>query len=251
MKKIIFVSFLSVLFQQCSSATFEGSGKAPSHEIWNNLLKKNVAADGKVNYKGFIKDSVEFNKYLKLLTDNSPNEKTWSVNEQKAFWINAYNAFTVKLITKYYPIKSINEIGSSIQIPFVNTPWDVKFIFIGKEKMDLNSIEHGQLREKFDDPRIHFAIVCASKSCPALLNEAYDPARLDQQLDNQAKTFLKDTFRNKVSATNPKISKIFEWFQNDFTKKESLIDFLNKYAPVKINATAKITYLDYDWGLNE
>ena len=117
--------------------------------------------------------------------------------------------------------------------------------------MDLNNMEHGQLRKKFADPRIHFASVCASKSCPALLNEAYDPARLDQQLDNQAKTFLKDTFRNKVSATSPQISKIFEWYKMDFTKKESLIDFLNKYAPVKINANAKITHLDYDWGLNE
>ncbi len=251
MKKIIFALFLSLLFQQCSSAVFQGNGKAPSHEIWNNLLKKNVTADGKVNYKGFIKDSVEFNKYLKLLTNNPPNEKTWSVNEQKAFWINAYNAFTIKLIAKYYPIKSIKEIGSSIQIPFVNTPWDVKFIFIGKEKMDLNNIEHGQLRKKFDDPRIHFAIVCASKSCPALLNEVYDPAKLDQQLDNQAKVFLKDTSRNKVSATNPQLSKLFDWYKMDFTKNGSLIDFLNKYTPVKINTNAKITHLDYDWNLNE
>ncbi|MGE0566436.1 MAG: DUF547 domain-containing protein [Bacteroidia bacterium] len=251
MRKSILVSILSILFLQCNSANFEGNGKAPSHEIWNNLLKKNVSADGKVNYKGFIKDSVELNKYLKLLTDNPPNEKTWSANEQKAFWINAYNAFTVKLIIKYYPIKSIKDIGSKIQIPFVNTPWDVKFIFIGKEKMDLNNIEHGQLRKKFNDPRIHFAIVCASKSCPALLNEAFDPARLDQQLDNQAKVFLKDSFRNKVSATNPQLSKLFDWYKMDFTKKESLIEFLNKYSSVKINANAKITYLDYDWNLNE
>nr|MBA3971730.1 DUF547 domain-containing protein [Bacteroidota bacterium] len=101
MKKAILASLFSVLFQQCSSTTFEGKGKAPSHEIWNDLLKKNVTPDGKVNYKEFIQDSVEFNKYLKLLTDNPPNEKTWSVNDQKAFWINAYNAYTVKLITKY------------------------------------------------------------------------------------------------------------------------------------------------------
>lgn len=251
MKNTILALFLSLLFQQCNSAVFQGSGKAPSHEIWNNLLKKNVTADGKVNYKAFIKDSVELNKYLKLLSNNPPNEKIWTANEQKAFWINAYNAFTVKLIIKYYPIKSIKDIGSSIQIPFVNTPWDVKFIFIGKEKMDLNNIEHGQLRKKFDDPRIHFAIVCASKSCPALLNEAFDPARLDEQLDNQARVFLKDSFRNKVSATNPQLSKLFDWYKMDFTKKTSLIEFLNKYSPVKINTNAKITHLDYDWSLNE
>lgn len=251
MKQTILAAVFSMLMVQCNSANFEGKGKAPSHEIWNNLLKKNVSNDGKVNYKGLIKDSVELNRYLKLLTDNPPNEKTWTANEQKAYWINAYNAYTVKLITKYYPIKSIKEIGSSIQIPFVNTPWDVKFIFIGKEKMDLNNIEHDQLRKKFDDPRIHFVIVCASRSCPALINEAYDPAMLDQQLDNQAKVFLKDTFRNKVSATTPQLSQLFDWYKMDFTKKGSLVDFLNKYSSVKIKANAKITYLDYDWGLNE
>lgn len=251
MKQSILASIFSMLFLQCNSASFEGKGKAPSHELWNTLLKKNVAADGKVNYKAFVKDSVELNKYLKLLTDNPPNEKIWTANEQKAFWINAYNAFTIKLIIKYYPIKSIKDIGSKIQIPFVNTPWDVKFISIGKEKMDLNNIEHGQLRKKFDDPRIHFALVCASKSCPALINEAYDAARIEQQLDNQGKAFLKDVSRNKISADNPQLSKIFDWYKTDFTKKGSLIDFLNNYALVKINANAKITYLDYDWSLNE
>lgn len=251
MKQSILASVFSMLFLQCNSASFEGKGKAPSHEIWNTLLKKNVSADGKVNYKAFVKDSIELNKYLKLLSENPPNEKTWTANEQKVFWINAYNAFTIKLIIKYYPIKSIKDIGSKIQIPFVNTPWDVKFISIGKEKMDLNNIEHGQLRKKFEDPRIHFALVCASKSCPALINEAYDAARLEQQLDNQGKAFLKDLSRNKISADNPQLSKIFDWYKTDFTKKGSLIDFLNNYAPVKINANAKITYLDYDWSLNE
>lgn len=251
MKQSILASIFSMLFLQCNSASFEGKGKAPSHGIWNMLLKKNVSAQGKVNYKAFVKDSIELNKYLKLLSDNPPNEQTWTENEQKAFWINAYNAFTIKLIIKYYPIKSIKDIGSKIQIPFVNTPWDVKFISIGKEKMDLNYIEHGQLRKKFEDPRMHFALVCASKSCPALINEAYDAARLEQQLDNQGKAFLKDLSRNKISADNPQLSKIFDWYKTDFTKKGSLIDFLNNYAPVKINANAKITYLDYDWSLNE
>lgn len=251
MRKTIVASILSIFFLQCNSAHFEGKDKAPSHEIWNNLLKKNVSVDGKVNYKGFIKDSAELNRYLKLLTNNPPNEKKWSANEQKAFWINAYNAFTVKLVTNYYPLKSIKDIGSKIQIPFVNTPWDVKFIFIGNEKMDLNTIEHGQLRKKFDDPRIHFVIVCASKSCPTLLNEAFDPVNLDQQLDNQARVFLKDSFRNKISENNPQLSKLFDWYKMDFTKNESFTNFLNKYSTVKINANAKITYLDYDWGLNE
>lgn len=245
----IIIQLITLVFALAFNSSIPA--KAPSHEMWDRLLKKHVTADGKVNYKGLIKDSVEFNIYLKLLSDNSPDEKTWSADEQKVFWINAYNAFTVKLITRYYPIKSIKDIGSKIQIPFVNTPWDVKFIVIGNEKMDLNNIEHGKLRKKFNDPRIHFAIVCASRSCPILLNEAYDAARINQQLDNQAKAFLKDTSRNKITADKPQLSKIFDWYKMDFNKKESLIEFLNHYAPVKINSNAKLDFLSYNWELNE
>jgi hypothetical protein len=226
--------------------------KAPSHEILDKLLKKNVTADGKVNYKAFIKDSIELNKYLRLISTTPPDEKTWSKYEQMAYWINAYNAYTIKLILKYYPIKSIKDIGSSIQIPFVNTPWDIKFIMIGKEKMDLNNIEHGNLRKKFDDPRVHMALVCASKSCPILLNEAYDPKRLDDQFAKQTKAFLADPFRNKMSADKPQLSMLFKWYGMDFNKNGgSVRDFINKYSDVKIKADAKISHVDYDWGLNE
>jgi len=224
----------------------------PSHEIYDALLKKYVAKSGVVDYTGFLKDTVTLTKYLTLLSKNPPNEKTWSKEEQMAYWINAYNAFTIKLITQYYPIKSIKDIGSSIQIPFVNTPWDIKFITIGKEKMDLNNIEHGKLRKLFDDPRIHMALVCASKSCPILLNEAYDPKRLDAQLSKQAKAFLDDPFRNKISADNPQLSMIFKWYSMDFNKNGgSVRAFVNRYSSVKIKSDAKISHIDYDWGLNE
>jgi hypothetical protein len=226
--------------------------KAPSHEILDKLLKKNVTTAGIVNYKAFIKDSLELNTYLHLISATPPDEKTWSKYEQMVYWINAYNAYTIKLIIKYYPIKSIKDIGSSIQIPFVNTPWDIKFITIGKEKMDLNNIEHGHLRKKFDDPRVHMALVCASKSCPILLNEAYDPKRFDDQLARQTKAFLADPFRNKLSASKPQLSMIFKWYGMDFTKNGgSVRDFVNTYSDVKIKPDAKISYIDYDWGLNE
>jgi hypothetical protein len=224
----------------------------PSHEIYDRLLKKNVTADGKVNYKAFVKDTVELNTYLTLLSKNPPNEKTWSKNEQMVFWINAYNAFTIKLITKYYPIKSIKDIGKGIQIPFVNTPWTMRFFTIGKERMDLDNIEHGQLRKKFDDARVHMALVCASKSCPILLNEAYDAARMDEQLAKQAKAFLSDPFRNKISATAPQLSMIFKWYGGDFNKKGgSVRNFVNTHSEIKMKPEAKLSYLDYDWGLNE
>ncbi len=247
--KIPFLLFL-LLLQPCSLILAQG--KSPSHSLFNKLLAKNVSSDGRVNYKGFAKDSLEFNQYLKILSSNPPNEKTWTREEQMAYWVNAYNAFTIKLITRYYPLKSIKDIGSSIQIPFVNTPWDVKFIVIGKDKMDLNNIEHGILRKKFNDPRIHMVLVCASKSCPVLLNEAYDPRRLDEQLTKQTKIFLEDVKRNKVAADQAQLSMIFKWYAMDFDKNgNSVRSFINSYSTKKINSETEISYLDYDWNLNE
>jgi hypothetical protein len=241
--------FVGTLFLY--SAVLTAQPKFPSHEIYDKLLKKYVTVQGRVDYKGFIKDSVEFNKYLKTLS-NTPPPKTWTRNEQMAYWINAYNAFTIKLIMKYYPVKSIKDIGSSIQIPFVNTPWDIKFITIGNNKMDLNNIEHGILRKKFDDPRVHMALVCASKSCPILLNEAYDPKRLDEQFKKQTQAFLADPYRNKVSPGKPQLSMIFKWYGMDFNKNgKSVNDFVNTYSPVKIKSGATISYIEYDWNLNE
>lgn len=242
--------FLSIAFISCFMMA-RAQQKSPGHETFSQLLKQHVDQNGIVNYPGFIEDSVKLSAYLKLLSKHPP-QKSWSRNEQMAFWINAYNAFTIKLITRYYPLKSIKDIGSSIQIPFVNTPWDIKFITIGKNRYDLNNIEHGILRKKFDDPRIHMVLVCASKSCPILLNEAYDPASLDAQLTNQTKVFLADPTRNQVSARQPKLSMIFNWYAMDFnTEGKTVRDFVNRYATVKIQEGAKISYLDYDWNLNE
>lgn len=246
MKRIIVLTFYFAFINLSLQS------KAPTHEIWTSLLKKHVTSDGKVNYKGFISDSLLLNKYLKLLSDNKPDEKSWSANEQKAYWINAYNAFTVKLISKYYPVKSIKEIGGKIQVSFINTPWDIKFFKIGNEVYDLNKIEHEKLRKKFGDPRIHFALVCASKSCPLLLNVAFEAENLNSQLDTQARVFINDKTRNNINVNNPKISKIFDWYGGDFkTKKSTIIDYLNKYSQIKINPNATISYLDYSWNLNE
>lgn len=203
-----------------------------------------------INYKGFQKDKAELDAYLKTLSDNAP-QSNWSENDQKAYWINAYNAFTVSLILQHYPVKSIKDIGAAIQIPFVNTPWDIKFINIGGKKYDLNNIEHSILRKKFNDPRIHFAIVCASMSCARLRNEAYTAAQLNAQLDDQGKGFLNDKSKNNITTDKAELSKYFTWYRGDFTKNGSLADFINKYSQTKINANTKINYLDYNWNLNE
>lgn len=252
MKTILLIIALPLMLTSCNGASdFKNSGTKPvSHEQWDKLLKKHVSADGKVNYKGFIKDSVELNKYLKQLSDNSPDENSWTRNEQLAYWINAYNAFTVQLVIRHYPIKSIKDIVK-INIPLVNSPWDIKFFKIGNVKMDLNTIEHDIIRKKFKEPRIHFSLVCASKSCPKLRNEAFTANKLEEQLMEQAKDFLKDSSRNKISKDKIELSKIFDWYSSDFPKGDKLIEFLNTYSPVQINKDVKISYMDYDWDLNE
>lgn len=219
-----------------------------SHEIWTELLQKYVA-NGKVNYKGFIEDKTRFDEYLNLLNTHHPNDKNWSKNQQLTYWINAYNAYTVELILKNYPIESIKKIKKGL--PLISSVWDIEFIKIEGNTYDLNHIEHEILRKQFDEPRIHFAIVCASISCPNLLNEAFTAEKIDAQLTAQARAFINDHSKNQVFVDNTKLSKIFSWFKEDFTKKTTLIEYVNQYSDVKTSSDVKVTYLDYDWGLNE
>ena len=218
----------------------ERNNKTIDHKIWNDLLEKHVSQNGIVNYKGFKKDLPELKSYLELLSKNSP-ENTWNKNAILAYWINTYNAYTVKLIIDNYPIKSIKKI---------NNPWNKNFINIGNKTISLGEIEHKILR-KLNDPRIHFAINCASYSCPNLSNEAFTEKDLNNQLNDAAKSFINDKTKNNISANTIEISNIFDWFSNDFKTKGTLIDFLNTYSNVKINAKAKISYKKYNWELNE
>lgn len=241
-------TLITILFACCLSP-FAQSGV--NHDPFNELLKTYVNEQGMVNYKGLKAKRSELRNYLTILEENPP-QKNWTENQELAYWINAYNAYTIDLILEHYPIKSIKEIGSAIKIPFVSTAWDVKFINIGDENYDLNNIEHGIIRKKFNEPRIHFALVCAAVSCPKLQNEAYFPSQLDQQLANAAKEFLADDTKNEFkSAKNAQLSKIFNWYGGDFTEDGTLIDYLNKYAPIQLDPKARISWKDYLWNLNE
>lgn len=219
----------------------------PDHSDWSVLLQRYVNSDGWVGYKGFQKDSVELNRYLTQLSVCPPSG-SWTTNEKLAYWINAYNAFTVKLIIDHYPVASIKDIKKGI--PFINSVWEMDFFEIGGKSFDLSKIEHGILRKEFNEPRIHFAIVCASRSCPILLNKAYDPKTLEEQLEAQAKRFINDSSRNVLDKDEIQLSAIFKWFKKDFTQNRTLKDFINKYSEVDISSNAKVTYLDYDWNLN-
>ena len=223
---------------------------AVDHSLFDDVLSEYVDDEGWVNYTALAENRDQLDQYLSLLRSNHPKDD-WTDNEKIAYWINAYNAFTLELILKHYPLKGIKDIGSWVQIPFVNTPWDIKFITIGEKEYDLNNIEHDILRKEFNEPRIHFAIVCASYSCPRLAREAYKAETLDAQLKSAAIDFLNDPRKNTIDPQKPKISKIFSWFGGDFKKETTLIEFLNRYVHTPINEDADVSFRDYDWGLND
>lgn len=251
MKLLIYLSIFLINLS-CGSSDLGLAGTIPpSHAIFTALLKKHVSDQGKVDYKGFIAESEALDAYLASLSTNPPDRKTWSDEEQLAYWINAYNAFTIKLIINHYPVKSIRDIGPKLSIPLVNTVWHLEFFTIGGKKASLDEIEHKILRKEFDEPRIHFAINCASISCPQLLNRAYTAENLEAQLEQAARSFINDSKLNTLEATGAELSSIFSWFKSDFTRNGSLIDYINQYANVKLNKDAKISYNEYNWLLNE
>ena len=249
---IILFGCLLISLSACFSVKDVDSNSKPvSHAAFDSLLQKYVNTEGWVNYEGFIRDSVAFNVYLNNLSKNHPNDKNWSPNEQKAYWINAYNAFTIKLICDHYPVGSIKDIQRGI--PLVSDTWQIEFIKIEGKTYTLNNIEHGILRPKFNDPRVHAAINCASRSCPKLLNKAFISEKLDAQLDLIMKNFINDITRNKIfSSQKAVLSKIFTWFSGDFKKNNpSVIAFINKFSTIKLDEKAEISYLDYNWQLNK
>ncbi|MEM6718601.1 MAG: DUF547 domain-containing protein [Bacteroidota bacterium] len=211
-----------------------------NHTTWNDLLEKHVSSEGNVDYIGFQDDQTLLKKYIQSLGATMPNDD-WSKEETLAYWINAYNALTVDLILRNYPLKSIKDISK---------PWNQRLWKLGEKWYNLDEIEHKILR-KMNEPRIHFAINCASFSCPPLLNEAFSSEKIKTQLTKITKAFLADTQRNTITKNQLEISKIFKWFAKDFKQNGSLIDFLNQYSEVKISKNAKKTYKDYDWTLNE
>ena len=210
------------------------------YDDWNVLLQKHVSDEGLVDYKGFKKDRIILRSFFNQLDKSVPKE-TDTKAYILAYWINAYNAFTIDLILRHYPIKSIKNIKN---------PWEQRYWKLGKKWYNLNEIEHEILR-KMNEPRIHFAIVCASISCPKLQNEAFTTSGLEVQLSKATQEFLNDKTRNSISENHLDLSKIFQWFTKDFKQNGSLIDFLNQYSTIKISAKAKKSYKDYNWDLNE
>lgn len=239
---------LTILFVTLSSSAISPN---VDHNLFDQLLKKHVNERGLVDYKGFKREQGELRNYLNLLSGHPPTDQ-WARTDQMAYWINAYNAFTIELILNHYPVRSIKDIGSKIRIPFVTTPWAAKFFKIGGEPTSLDNIEHGILRKKFSDPRIHFALVCAAVSCPPLRNEAYVGSRLDAQLNDQGRIFFNDPSKNIVTAGRASLSKILDWYGGDFkTNGQTIARWVNRYATTKLDDNAPVSYQNYNWALNE
>ncbi|MBA6287623.1 DUF547 domain-containing protein [Colwellia sp. MB3u-4] len=238
------------------------------HQPWQALLTQHVSPinDGhssQVNYAGMKTDHVKLTAYLTALgkIDKQTFEQ-WPAPKQLSFLINAYNAWTVELILTAYPdIKSIKDLGS-----FFSSPWSKQFIPLLGETRSLDNIEHELIRgdNKYGDPRIHFAVNCASIGCPALREEAYSADKLEQQLSEQTIRFLTDKNRNRFTEDAMELSAIFKWYGDDFTQgfrgSNSLSAFVLLYREA-LNLTPAqqaglksedmaTNFLNYDWALN-
>jgi len=234
MKKILLLLVAILTLSQAKAQT----------SIFNNLLQKNVTKNGVVDYKSLKQNPSELNNFISYLEKTSP-DKSWSEKKQRAFWINAYNAYTIKIILDNYPLKSITDIKQNGK-----TAWKTPFAKVGGKTYTLDNIEHDILRKKLFDPRVHVGVNCASGSCPKLGNVAFTEENIEATLEQLMIEFVNDSSRNKISAKKAQISSIFNWFQEDFIKNGTLIEFLNKYSTTKINPKAKISFLKYDWTLN-
>ncbi|CAH1000417.1 hypothetical protein LEM8419_01570 [Neolewinella maritima] len=213
------------------------ASNAPNHSAWNDLLQQHVAASGRVDYQGFQQDEPKLDDYLGTLARETPGPN-WSRQEALAYWINAYNAYTIKLILD-------NDIPASIRD--IEKPWDQRWIKLAGKTYSLNQIEHDIVRPTFKEPRIHFALVCAAKSCPPLPNQAFTAENLEQLLERRTRAFIRDEERNVTQEAVVRVSPLFDWYAEDFGNVK---DYLNKYLATEIPASKEITFLDYDWSLN-
>jgi len=228
--------------QTTAADTEEDTYDFHEFEKLNSLLSTYVSSAGNVNYAGIKANKSKLEEVLTEFENNFP-DSDWSSAQKLTYWINAYNIYTIKLIVDNYPTSSITKITEK--------PWHKKFIKLNGTTYSLNQIENDIIRKRFNEPRIHFALNCASKSCPVLLNKAYTPGAVYSQMTAQTKRFLNDTSKNTYGKKEVQISKIFDWYQEDFTKGgKTVFDFINKYRTEQLD-DQKITYQEYSWDLNK
>jgi len=259
--RLIVVGLLALLYSGVQAAAFDQSA-------WDGLLKAHVSSlrNGQatqVDYAAFARERNQLKQYLAGVSGVTTSDfERWEPPAQLAFLINAYNAFTVELVLTGYPdVASIKDLGSLLR-----SPWKKRFIPLLGDTRSLDDIEHGLIRGsgRYNEPRVHFALNCASIGCPALRAEAFTGERLDAQLEDAAHAFLSDRTRNRLDGKALQVSSIFKWYRGDFEKgwrgADNLAMFLLLYRqPLGLDDNAanrlragemKIHFLDYDWGLN-
>lgn len=263
MKSAILAWLLWLVAASAQAAGFD-------HAVWDGLLQRHVVvlAEGRatqVDYAGMARERARLKAYLDALAAVRPAEfERWPKPERLAFLINAYNAWTVELVLTRYPdLRSIKDLGGVF-----SSPWKKRFVPLLGQTHSLDDIEHGLIRAEgvYEEPRIHFAVNCASIGCPALRNEAYAGKRLDAQLEDATRRFLADRSRNRFNPATRRleVSKIFDWYRQDFERgwggHTRLSQFFARHADVLTDAEAdrqllrageaRISHLDYDWALN-
>ena len=255
-------AFLVALLAFAAPIAVSAQGFDHSHKAWDALLKKNVVVleggkSSQTRYAEFAKDRAALKAYLDSLSKVPEAEfNGWPKEQRMAFLINAYNAFTVeKILTRYPNLKSIRDFGTVF-----GNPWKDKFFTLFGRESFLDQIEHETLRKPgaYNEPRVHYAVNCASIGCPMLREEAYTADKLERQLDEQATRFLSDRSRNRFASGKLEVSKIFDWFKEDFGVREQ---YFAKYAKLLADAPdaqkivaegrAPLAFLDYDWSLND
>jgi hypothetical protein len=231
------------------------------HSVWDRVLKARVSEWGEVDYAALQANPADLEAYVGMLGEASPEshpDRFTSRDSRLAYWLNAYNAFTVAGVVKGYPVKSIRDLG--MLWGFLRK----KAYVAGGQRLSLNHIEHKILRKRFTDARIHFAIVCASVSCPRLAREAFVPERVDEQLEALARRFINEPRHVTIDpeANRLTLNKIFDWFEEDFEAAVSaggppkIVAYLVRYSDPERRKQLeglrkpKIKYHRYDWGLN-
>lgn len=213
--------------------------KKANPTIYQQLLSKYVNAEGMVRYSELKRELAQLEAYTQSLSED-PTFVSGTRDEKLALWINAYNAYTLLMIAKHFPVHSIRKL-------YDGKPWDVEWIRIGKKTYSLNQIENDIIRPQFNEPRIHFVLNCGAMSCPPLNNEVITAQNLERILEKSTKNFI-NSKSNLLQENVIYVSSIFDWYRTDFG---DVLAFIQKYANHGINPDVKIKYLPYDWTLNK
>ncbi len=235
--KKIQLTFLLFLFSIFAKAATIETFFEKSDKFFNTFVINN-----KVDYLLIKNNPEQLDEVLQIAA--TMDISTLDINSYKAFWINTYNLLVIKGIVNKYPMKSVQEIKGF----FDNTTYTV-----ANQDMTLKIIEKNMLRKVLKDPFLNFVLVCAANGCPPLINKAYQPEYIDQQLEDQTKISINNSkfIRINKDTKTVEVSEIFDWYKEDFLDKNGrIIDFINKYRADKIDETYKIEFYKYDWTLN-